>query len=858
MRERSCRFDTAIELPTGFLTQSGTLALPVGISIEEKPEFQKNKLDANCMGVIKQWNVGSTRQSMDVGSDTMNRICQGKNRVGWMMAGCLLGAVGMFGSDLVLDRAASGLSLRLGEGAPVASPLLEPQFQVERSFDLQVWEPVGELSRGSRNLPTLEVDSQGAAVGFFRAIRLPLDLGGADLSGLDLVGADLAGANLAGADLRYADLSGADLRRSDLSNADLRGADLRAALLEGANLAGTSLSGANLIGVDVSGFGEGTEGLEGAVQFIPEPRVEIEIGDIDVAAPFPPSIPPPPLAAPAPAFDAALGGGGAAPVSNSANLGFAVGGANDIGNFRQNIENEFLPIFTDITYEGLFFDYFFDTGQTEPCEALFCPSYSQAVTLDPLSEREERYLSVGLNSGISEAGFQRKQLNLTIVMDVSGSMNSPFNRFYYDGSVGRQVELTDEESALLKIDVAIEAVTALLDHLEPEDRIGIVTFNSESRVVQPLSRVQDLDMDEVRRRVIRLRAFSGTNMSAGMATATRQYDALLEVDPTVSENRIIFVTDAMPNQGETSRGGLIDRIEVNAANRLYSTVIGVGVDFNTDLIESITKNRGANYHSVHSPAQFIERMDEGFDFMVTPLVFDLRLGIQGEGWSIDRVFGSPEADEATGEVFRVNTLFPSRTVDGETRGGLILVKLSRNSEVENEELKLTASYENRVGEQFETESVVTFVNPDVQHFDNTGIRKGILLTRYASLLKDWIFDERLSYEEERPIILPLVDYEWGIPLPPIWPGPRLGEWERRSMPLFVSHRYREIFGQFRDYFAAEAGELGDEDLQQELKVLDRLADDPAIEPIPEEPGEIELPPLPPIPPVEALPEGSDG
>ena len=34
--------------------------------------------------------------------------------------------------------------------------------------------------------------------------------------------------------------------------------------------------------------------------------------------------------------------------------------ANDVGNFRQNIENDFLPFFTDITYEGLFFDYFFD------------------------------------------------------------------------------------------------------------------------------------------------------------------------------------------------------------------------------------------------------------------------------------------------------------------------------------------------------------------------------------------------------------------------------------------------------------------------------------------------------------------
>ena len=391
-----------------------------------------------------------------------------------------------------------------------------------------------------------------------------------------------------------------------------------------------------------------------------------------------------------------------------------------------------------------------------------------------------------------------------------------------------QRELTGEESALLKMDVAIEAVTALLDHLQPEDRIGIVTFNSESRVVQPLSRVSNLDMDSVRQKVNRLRAFSGTNMSAGMRAATHQYSELMEVDPTVSENRIIFVTDAMPNQGETSRSGLVGMIETNAGRNLYSTVIGVGVDFNTDLVESITKNRGANYHSVHSPAQFIEQMDENFDFMVTPLVFDLRLALEGEGWSIDRVFGSPEADEATGEVFRVNTLFPSRTQDGETRGGLILVKLSRNPEVENRELKIAASYENRVGEEFAVETAVEFVDSSEAHFDNTGIRKGVLLTRYASLLRNWILDERASYHDERPVLRPLVDPEWGIPILPPWPIRGLGQWERRSPPLFVAHKYRELFSQFRDYFVSESEALGDEDLQQELKILDRLANNPAL------------------------------
>ena len=89
----------------------------------------------------------------------------------------------------------------------------------------------------------------------------------------------------------------------------------------------------------------------------------------------------------------------------------------------------------------MFSDYFFDRGQSEPCEELFCPSFSYAVSADPISEKKEYYLSVGLNSGIKESDFERKDLNLVIVLDISGSMGSPFDRYYYDG--GNQVELTD-------------------------------------------------------------------------------------------------------------------------------------------------------------------------------------------------------------------------------------------------------------------------------------------------------------------------------------------------------------------------------------------------------------------------------
>ena len=44
---------------------------------------------------------------------------------------------------------------------------------------------------------------------------------------------------------------------------------------------------------------------------------------------------------------------------------------------------------------------------------------------------------------------------------------------------------------------------------------------------------------------------------------------------------------------------------------------GVGLDFNTQLVEAISKVRGALYFSVHSPGEFQQRLVQDFDFAVT-------------------------------------------------------------------------------------------------------------------------------------------------------------------------------------------------------------------------------------------------
>ncbi len=538
---------------------------------------------------------------------------------------------------------------------------------------------------------------------------------------------------------------------------------------------------------------------------MPEPQEEKSSG-IKLpwaSAPAPAPVPAPtPAPAPAPAQ------------VGSGNIGLAAGGAKDINNFRENIKNDYLPLPTDVTYEGLFYDYYFDTGQTEECQKLFCPSYSYAVTRDPFSGEGEYYLSVGLNSGMKESDFQRKKLNLVIVLDISGSMSSPFDRYYYD-QFGKKVELTGDDAGKDKIELATHSVVALLDHLNDDDSFGMVLFNNSAFLAKPLNLVGETDMKAVKDHILEISAGGGTNLDAGMQMATGMYDELTDVDPAEYENRIIFLTDAMPNLGDTSEKGLGGMTKGNANNGVYTTFIGIGVDFNTELIEYITKIRGANYYSVHSAEQFWERMDNEFEYMVTPLVFNLRLTLEAEGWEIEKVYGSPEANEATGELMKVNTLFPSKKEEGETRGGLILLKLKKTSP--DEGLTLKVSYENRNGNPDSSEAVVKLRDEEPEFFGNSGIRKGVLLSRYADLLKNWMIDEREHAHVSSPWE-PKVDDWRGIPVPPV----TLGRWERQSVPLMVSTSYRELFQEFRTYFEQEMQAIGDDTLSQEVEILDKL------------------------------------
>merc|ERR1711964_219182 len=96
---------------------------------------------------------------------------------------------------------------------------------------------------------------------------------------------------------------------------------------------------------------------------------------------------------------------------------------------------------------------------------------------------------------------------------------------------------------------------------------------------------------------------------------------------------------------------------------------------------------------------------------------------------------------------------------GQTKVGVVLLRLVRKqfSVAADETLKLRVSYEDRCGIPDFSELSVQPCLPCAStgssdsFFENKGVRKAVLLARYASVLHQWLIDERQSEPQSQGV-----------------------------------------------------------------------------------------------------------
>ncbi|UXY27654.1 vWA domain-containing protein [Streptomyces sp. HUAS TT20] len=168
---------------------------------------------------------------------------------------------------------------------------------------------------------------------------------------------------------------------------------------------------------------------------------------------------------------------------------------------------------------------------------------------------------VGLATRTAGQSGERPPAALTFVVDVSGSMDEP----------GR-------------LDLARQSLDTMTDRLRDDDSVAIVTFSSQAETVLPMTRLGG-HRGEIHDAIDGLEALSSTDLGAGVETG---YATAVEGLREGATNRVVLVSDALANTGDTDPDSILERI--STARREHGITlfgVGVGSDYGDALMERL-------------------------------------------------------------------------------------------------------------------------------------------------------------------------------------------------------------------------------------------------------------------------------
>jgi Ca-activated chloride channel family protein len=251
-------------------------------------------------------------------------------------------------------------------------------------------------------------------------------------------------------------------------------------------------------------------------------------------------------------------------------------------------------------------------------------SSAGASTLNLQLDPDRRLVPAGREQAVvvkidldSETGQKpsRLPLNIAIVIDHSGSM------------AGAKIEKTKQ------------AAMQLIDRLTPQDNLALVQFDDTVQVLFPSQHV--LDREALKAQIQRIEPGGSTALYAGVETGGKQ---LLKIDSRTERiNRVILLSDGLANVGPSSISALKSLGRSLSRQGVSVTTIGVGDDYNEDLMSGLAEASDANYYYVQDAEKLPEVFAKELGGLQTVTARDVRVVITcADGVEPIDLIGRPE------------------------------------------------------------------------------------------------------------------------------------------------------------------------------------------------------------------------
>ncbi len=253
---------------------------------------------------------------------------------------------------------------------------------------------------------------------------------------------------------------------------------------------------------------------------------------------------------------------------------------------RSYVEDGNLPPYDAVRVEE--FVNYFQGGYTPPLSDAFA-IYTEGAP-SPFLNDGTYLLRVGIQ-GYVVPEFARKPLNLTFVIDVSGSM----------ADAGR-------------LELLKSALANLVVRLNANDIVTVVTFTDTASLVLPPTRGDQ--QQTILNAIYPLQPQYSTNVEDGLNLG---YYYAMQSYRAGAENRVVLCSDGVANVGVVDPQGLLNEVHgyVSEGVRLSSYGVGMG-NFNDVLLEQLADNGDGSY-------AYIDDIDEANKLFVDGLTTSLQV-----------------------------------------------------------------------------------------------------------------------------------------------------------------------------------------------------------------------------------------
>lgn len=288
---------------------------------------------------------------------------------------------------------------------------------------------------------------------------------------------------------------------------------------------------------------------------------------------------------------------------------------------------------------------FFHYGDEPPARDDFAIRAEGAPT--PFAPASHRLLRFNIR-GREIRPEERKPAVLTFVVDVSGSM--------------------DQEN---RLGLVKSSLGLLLDRLRPSDKVGLVVYGSEARVVLEPTR----DLARVRAAVNALHTDGATNAEAGLLLG---YDVANRYFRPEANNRILLCSDGVANVGTTGPESILKRIGNEARKGIELTTLGFGMgNYNDVLMEQLANKGDGRYAYLDTLEEARRVLVEELEGTLETIAKDAKVQVAFSPEVVERwrLLGYENRDIAD-EKFRDDTVDAGEIGAGHSVTALYEVKLT--------------------------------------------------------------------------------------------------------------------------------------------------------------------------------------